>query len=58
MGKLEDVLSGGGFPSAMPDVPALTGPQQMAGAARILASTGFARCEVRHLLSTQPDVLH
>ena len=31
MGKLEDALTGGGFPSTMPEAPSLTVPQQMAG---------------------------
>ena len=55
MGKLEDAISGSGFPSVMPDVPDLTVPQQMACAARILASQGYALDVAGHITVVRPD---
>lgn len=56
MGKLDDALSGaGGFPSAMPEVPDLTVPQQMACAARILAHNGYALDVAGHITVVRPD---
>ena len=56
MGKLAEVMSeGGGFPTAMPDVPELTVPQQMACAARILASTGYALDVAGHITVVRDD---
>ncbi len=54
MGKLEEVMTGSGFPSAMPDVPALTVPQQMACATRILASNGYALDVAGHITVVRP----
>lgn len=55
MGKLEDAVSGTTFPSAMLDVPNLSVPQQMACAARILASTGYALDVAGHITVVRPD---
>jgi len=49
MGKLDDALVGSGFPSAMPDVPKLTGPQEIACAARILAASDYALDVAGHI---------
>ena len=55
MGKLEDALAGGGFPSAMPEMPELTMPQQMACAARMLAHQGYALDVAGHITAVRPD---
>ncbi len=56
MGKLEQALSGsGGFPSAMPDVPELSVPQQIACAARALARNGYALDVAGHITVVRPD---
>lgn len=56
MGKLDDALSGdGSFPSAMPEVPELTVPQQMACAARILASNNYALDVAGHITVVRPE---
>ncbi len=54
MGKLDDAIAGRGFPSAMPAVPELTVPQQMACAARILAANGFALDVAGHITVMRP----
>jgi len=55
MGKLEDALTGGGFPSTMPEAPSLTVPQQMAVAARLLAHDGYALDVAGHITVVRPD---
>ncbi len=55
MGRLEEALSGSDFPSAMPDVPELTVPEQLACAARILASSGYALDVAGHITAVRPD---
>lgn len=55
MGKLEDALSSGGFPSAMPPVPELTVPQQMAIAARLLAHDDYALDVAGHITAVRPN---
>ncbi|MGI9624352.1 MAG: class II aldolase/adducin family protein [Acidimicrobiales bacterium] len=54
MGKLEDALSGTGFPTAWPPVPELTVPQQIACAARILATDDFALDVAGHITVVRP----
>jgi ribulose-5-phosphate 4-epimerase/fuculose-1-phosphate aldolase len=49
MGKLEDAIAGAGFPTAMPETPDLTVPQQIACAARILAANGYALDVAGHI---------
>lgn len=50
MGKLEAALSGtSGFPTAMPAVPELSVPEQLACAARILSNTGYALDVAGHI---------
>lgn len=55
MGKLDDAIAGIGFPSAMPPVPDLDVPQQIACAARILASNGYALDVAGHITVVRPD---
>lgn len=55
MGKLEDALAGSGFPAAMPEVPELTVPQQMACAARMLAADGYALDVAGHITVNKRD---
>lgn len=55
MGKLEDALSGGGFPSTMPDMASLTVPQQMAVAARLLAHDDYALDVAGHITAVRPN---
>lgn len=55
MGKLDEAIAGDGFPSAMPETPNLTVPQQMACAARILAANGFALDVAGHITVMRPQ---
>ena len=55
MGKLDEAISGEGFPTAMPEIPDLTVPQQMACAARILGANGFALDVAGHITVTRPE---
>ena len=55
MGKLDEAISGEGFPMAMPEIPDLTVPQQMACAARILGAIGFALDVAGHITVTRPQ---
>lgn len=55
MGKLDEAFSGTGFPSAMPETPELTSPQQVACAARILAANGFALDVAGHITVMRPE---
>jgi ribulose-5-phosphate 4-epimerase/fuculose-1-phosphate aldolase len=54
MGKLEDALSGGGFPSTMPETPELSVPQQLACAARLLAHDDYALDVAGHITAVRP----
>ena len=54
MGKLEEALSGGGFPSSMPTVPELSVPQQLACSARIMAHNGLALDVAGHITAVRP----
>lgn len=55
MGKLDEAISGGTFPAAMPELPELTIPQQIACAARILAASGYALDVAGHITVMRPD---
>ena len=55
MGKLTDALEGDLFPSAMPDFPDLTTPQEIACAARILASHDYALDVAGHITVVRPN---
>ncbi|CAE8711739.1 unnamed protein product [Polarella glacialis] len=54
-GKLEAVLEGrSGFPAAMPPIPTLTVPEELAVAARILAAAGLALDVAGHITAMIP----
>lgn len=55
MGKLDEALSGSGFPRVMPDVPELTMPQKIAATARMLAKTGYALDVAGHITVVRDD---
>lgn len=55
MGKLDDAIAGRGFPSAMPEVPELSVPEQMACAARMLSHHDFALDVAGHITVVRPE---
>ena len=55
MGKLEDAISGSGFPNIMPSIPDMSLREKVACAARILANNGYALDIAGHITAMRPD---